>query len=152
MSLSTISVCVPSGAEPCTCNILTVAPACWCCCCFLHLQVIDDILDITQSTEVLGKTAAKDLASNKTTYPKLLGIEKSKEVRAVPGSNRKLCRCECQASGLGGSCLHEPSHAFGTVSIPLCGVRCGLSTQVHTCDSYIHLFGTPAMAQSYYAT
>jgi geranylgeranyl diphosphate synthase type II len=32
-------------------------------------QVIDDILDITQSTEVLGKTAAKDLASNKTTYP-----------------------------------------------------------------------------------
>lgn len=44
------------------------------------LQVIDDILDITQSTEVLGKTAAKDLASNKTTYPKLLGLEKSKEV------------------------------------------------------------------------
>jgi geranylgeranyl diphosphate synthase type II len=44
------------------------------------VQVIDDILDITQSTEVLGKTAAKDLASNKTTYPKLLGIEKSKEV------------------------------------------------------------------------
>jgi len=46
----------------------------------LAFQVIDDILDITQSTEVLGKTAAKDLASNKTTYPKLLGIEKSKEV------------------------------------------------------------------------
>jgi geranylgeranyl diphosphate synthase type II len=46
----------------------------------LCAQVIDDILDITQSTEVLGKTAAKDLASNKTTYPKLLGIEKSKQV------------------------------------------------------------------------
>eukprot|EP00877_Chromochloris_zofingiensis_P012309 jgi/Chrzof1/7331/Cz02g19200.t1_GGPS[v5.2] len=46
----------------------------------LAFQVIDDILDITQSTEVLGKTAAKDLASNKTTYPKLLGIEKSREV------------------------------------------------------------------------
>ncbi|KAF6258940.1 amidase signature domain-containing protein [Scenedesmus sp. NREL 46B-D3] len=46
----------------------------------LAFQVIDDILDITQSTEVLGKTAAKDLASNKTTYPKLLGIEKSKQV------------------------------------------------------------------------
>jgi geranylgeranyl diphosphate synthase type II len=43
-------------------------------------QVIDDILDITQSTEVLGKTAAKDLATNKTTYPKLLGLEKSKQV------------------------------------------------------------------------
>jgi geranylgeranyl diphosphate synthase type II len=29
---------------------------------------------------VLGKTAAKDLASNKTTYPKLLGLEQSKKV------------------------------------------------------------------------
>lgn len=46
----------------------------------LAFQVIDDILDVTQTTEVLGKTAAKDLASNKTTYPKLLGIEKSREV------------------------------------------------------------------------
>lgn len=43
-------------------------------------QVVDDILDITQSTEVLGKTAAKDLAVNKTTYPKLLGLERSREV------------------------------------------------------------------------
>jgi geranylgeranyl diphosphate synthase type II len=47
---------------------------------FLPPQVIDDILDITQSTEVLGKTAAKDLASNKTTYPKLLGLEQSRAV------------------------------------------------------------------------
>ncbi len=46
-------------------------------------QVIDDILDVTQSTEVLGKTAAKDIASNKTTYPKLLGIEKSREVAEI---------------------------------------------------------------------
>lgn len=44
------------------------------------LQVIDDILDVTQTTEQLGKTAAKDLAVNKTTYPKLLGIEKSRKV------------------------------------------------------------------------
>lgn len=46
----------------------------------LAFQVIDDILDVTQTTEQLGKTAAKDLAVNKTTYPKLLGIEKSKQV------------------------------------------------------------------------
>lgn len=46
----------------------------------LAFQVIDDILDVTQSTEVLGKTAAKDLAVNKTTYPKLLGLEQSKKV------------------------------------------------------------------------
>lgn len=42
--------------------------------------MVDDILDVTQTTEVLGKTAAKDLAVNKTTYPKLLGLEKSRQV------------------------------------------------------------------------
>ena len=41
---------------------------------------MDDILDVTQTTEQLGKTAAKDLAVNKTTYPKLLGLEKSRQV------------------------------------------------------------------------
>lgn len=46
----------------------------------LAFQVIDDILDVTQSTEVLGKTAGKDLLSEKSTYPKLLGLERSKEV------------------------------------------------------------------------
>lgn len=49
-------------------------------CVGLAFQVIDDILDVTQTTEQLGKTAGKDLAVMKTTYPKLLGIEKSKEV------------------------------------------------------------------------
>lgn len=42
--------------------------------------MVDDILDVTATTEQLGKTAAKDLAVNKTTYPKLLGIEKSRQV------------------------------------------------------------------------
>ena len=46
----------------------------------LAFQVIDDILDVTQPTEVLGKTAGKDLLSEKSTYPKLLGLERSKEV------------------------------------------------------------------------
>lgn len=48
----------------------------------LAFQVIDDILDVTQTTEQLGKTAAKDLKADKTTYPKLLGLERSKEVAA----------------------------------------------------------------------
>lgn len=43
-------------------------------------QVIDDILDVTKTTEELGKTAAKDLAADKTTYPKLFGIEKSQQI------------------------------------------------------------------------
>nr|ABD92926.2 geranylgeranyl diphosphate synthase [Stevia rebaudiana] len=45
----------------------------------LLFQVVDDILDVTKSTEELGKTAGKDLLTDKTTYPKLLGIEKSRE-------------------------------------------------------------------------
>jgi geranylgeranyl diphosphate synthase type II len=45
----------------------------------LAFQVADDILDVTASTENLGKTAAKDLDSDKTTYPKLLGLENSKK-------------------------------------------------------------------------
>lgn len=48
----------------------------------MSMQVIDDILDITQTTEQLGKTAGKDLTSDKTTYPALLGLERSKEVAA----------------------------------------------------------------------
>eukprot|EP00475_Leptophrys_vorax_P032607 TRINITY_DN50524_c0_g2_i1.p1 TRINITY_DN50524_c0_g2~~TRINITY_DN50524_c0_g2_i1.p1 ORF type:complete len:377 (+),score=38.21 TRINITY_DN50524_c0_g2_i1:182-1312(+) len=48
----------------------------------LGFQVVDDILDVTKSTEELGKTAGKDLAQDKTTYPKLLGLEKSKELAA----------------------------------------------------------------------
>jgi geranylgeranyl diphosphate synthase, type II len=41
----------------------------------LAFQVADDILDVTQSTEALGKTAGKDEATDKTTYPKLLGMD-----------------------------------------------------------------------------
>jgi geranylgeranyl diphosphate synthase type II len=46
--------------------------------------VADDILDVTATSEELGKTAGKDLAADKTTYPKLLGLEKSKQVRGEP--------------------------------------------------------------------
>lgn len=62
-----------------------------------HPQVIDDILDVTQTTEQLGKTAAKDLAVNKTTYPKLVGIEKSKQVCAVGkrAGGGQLCARAC---------------------------------------------------------
>ena len=45
----------------------------------LAFQVIDDILDVTQSTEKLGKTAGKDEAVDKATYPSIIGLEKSKK-------------------------------------------------------------------------
>jgi geranylgeranyl diphosphate synthase type II len=44
----------------------------------LAFQVIDDILDVTQSTEVLGKTAGKDIAVEKTTYPSVIGLAASR--------------------------------------------------------------------------
>jgi geranylgeranyl diphosphate synthase type II len=46
----------------------------------LAFQVIDDILDVTQSTEKLGKTAGKDLQSIKATYPALFGLPKSRAI------------------------------------------------------------------------
>lgn len=43
----------------------------------LAFQIADDVLDVTQSSEQLGKTAGKDLESQKATYPALFGIEES---------------------------------------------------------------------------
>ena len=43
------------------------------------LIVADDILDVTATSEELGKTAGKDEEVNKTTYVKLLGLEGSKK-------------------------------------------------------------------------
>ncbi|XP_047312802.1 geranylgeranyl pyrophosphate synthase, chloroplastic-like [Impatiens glandulifera] len=48
-------------------------------CVGLMFQVVDDILDITKSSSELGKTAGKDLVSDKATYPKLMGIEGARE-------------------------------------------------------------------------
>lgn len=41
----------------------------------LAFQVADDILDVTASTEDLGKTAGKDEDTDKATYPRLLGLD-----------------------------------------------------------------------------
>ncbi len=46
----------------------------------LAFQVIDDILDLTSDTKTLGKDAKSDLLKEKATYPKVFGIEKSKEI------------------------------------------------------------------------
>jgi geranylgeranyl diphosphate synthase type II len=43
----------------------------------LAFQIVDDVLDVTQSSEQLGKTAGKDTAAEKTTYPALFGVEES---------------------------------------------------------------------------
>ncbi len=46
----------------------------------LAFQVIDDILDITQTSEKLGKTAGKDQKAQKATYPSIVGMDRSKKI------------------------------------------------------------------------
>ncbi len=46
----------------------------------LAFQIADDVLDVTQSSAQLGKTAGKDTATQKATYPALFGVEKSVEM------------------------------------------------------------------------
>lgn len=44
----------------------------------LVFQIVDDILDCTSNTETLGKPVGSDAQQNKSTYPRLLGLEKSR--------------------------------------------------------------------------
>ena len=48
----------------------------------LAFQIIDDILDVTQTSEKLGKSAGKDEATAKSTYPALFGLQKSRKEAA----------------------------------------------------------------------
>jgi geranylgeranyl diphosphate synthase type II len=48
----------------------------------LAFQIADDILDMTQTSEQLGKTAGKDLNAEKVTYPSLYGLEESEKMAA----------------------------------------------------------------------
>jgi geranylgeranyl diphosphate synthase, type II len=58
----------------------------------LAFQVIDDILDVTQSSETLGKSAGKDIAAEKATYPSVIGLEQSRKVakRLTDDAHRHL--------------------------------------------------------------
>jgi geranylgeranyl pyrophosphate synthase len=44
----------------------------------LAFQIVDDILDVVQSSEALGKTAGKDAAQHKITFPAVYGLEESR--------------------------------------------------------------------------
>jgi geranylgeranyl diphosphate synthase type II len=56
----------------------------------LMFQVVDDLLDVTQTTKNLGKTANKDVDQGKLTYPSVLGIE---------GTRLEVKRLQAQAHG-----------------------------------------------------
>ena len=49
----------------------------------LAFQIVDDVLDVTQTSAQLGKTAGKDATSEKATYPALFGLEESRKRAAA---------------------------------------------------------------------
>lgn len=61
----------------------------------LGFQIVDDILDVEGESAALGKTAGKDAAAGKPTYPSLLGLEHSREM-----ARACLSRAEALLSGL----------------------------------------------------
>jgi geranylgeranyl diphosphate synthase type II len=64
----------------------------------LAFQVIDDILDVTQTSEKLGKSAGKDVAAKKATYPAVIGLEKSRAE-----ANRLTSRADAALANFGRS-------------------------------------------------
>lgn len=62
----------------------------------LAFQIVDDILDVEGSVENLGKTAGKDAAAGKSTYPAIHGLERSRELaaEAVTAARRALAGAE----------------------------------------------------------
>ena len=72
----------------------------------LAFQIIDDILDVTQTSEVLGKSAGKDLAAKKATYPAVIGLEESR------AEARQLTRQAHNALSVFSSSDAEPLHVL----------------------------------------
>lgn len=70
----------------------------------LAFQVIDDILDVTQSSEKLGKSAGKDEKAGKSTYPAVIGLEASREEARVLTAQAKMALSKF---GSKASRLHE---------------------------------------------
>jgi geranylgeranyl diphosphate synthase type II len=73
----------------------------------LAFQIVDDVLDLTQTSEQLGKTAGKDQAAEKTTYPALFGIEES--IHKADALAEKAC-AEISEYGAAASTLKDLAH------------------------------------------
>jgi geranylgeranyl pyrophosphate synthase len=70
----------------------------------LAFQIMDDVLDVTSTTEALGKTAGRDTALQKSTYPSLMGLENARAMagRKVEEARAHLARESLLTSDLEG--------------------------------------------------
>jgi geranylgeranyl pyrophosphate synthase len=60
----------------------------------LAFQIVDDVLDVEQSSETLGKTAGKDAQQRKITFPAVYGLEQSHRM-AEQEQERAVSALEC---------------------------------------------------------
>lgn len=77
----------------------------------LVFQITDDILDITQETATLGKTAGKDAAANKATYPGQFGMGRAKERAAAALAE---AHAELESLALDTQLLHQLTDLIGS--------------------------------------
>jgi len=90
--------------------------------CFSPVQVVDDILDFTQTAEQLGKPQGQDLASGNLTAPVIFALQQSKELE-------EIIQSEC--GGMLVLCTQVPREG---------GFTRGSGSRQPTCAcSYIHL-------------
>ncbi len=75
----------------------------------LAFQVVDDVLDVTADSALLGKTAGKDAAAGKPTYVSLLGLEAARQLAADLLAQAENALNALQASGLA---RVQPLHAL----------------------------------------
>lgn len=73
----------------------------------LAFQIVDDVLDVTQTSEQLGKTAGKDTAAEKATFPSLFGIEES--IRKADALVDRAC-AELDEFGSSATTLKDLAH------------------------------------------
>ena len=70
----------------------------------LAFQIIDDVLDVEQSSEALGKTAGKDVVQGKITFPAVYGLKRSKK---MAGSELQKAHACLEMFGERANWLHQ---------------------------------------------